>query len=106
MKNRFEVKMYTSKLKCEQTDQLYKAILSLETEEDCYRFFDDLLTVGEIKSFSQRFEVAMLLAKDVTTQQAADETGASTGTVTRVRKCLNYGADGYKLAIERLSKEE
>jgi TrpR-related protein YerC/YecD len=92
--------MYKSKTKSPATDDLYKSILKLKTLEDCYRFFDDLCTINEIHSFSQRFEVAKLLAKGERFSEVADMTGASTATISRVNRCLQYGADGYKIVLE------
>ena len=96
--------MYQSKMKSEETDHLFKAILSLKTEEECYRFFDDLCTFSEIEAMSQRFEVASLLADGKTFTQISQKIGVSSTTITRVNKCLCYGADGYKLLLEKKSK--
>ena len=83
--------MYQSKMKSEETDHLFKAILSLKTEEECYRFFDDLCTFSEIEAMSQRFEVASLLADGKTFTQISQKIGVSSTTITRVNKCLCYG---------------
>lgn len=98
--------MYQSKMKSEETDHLFKAILSLKTEEECYRFFDDLCTFSEIAAMSQRFEVASLLADGKTFTQISQKIGVSSTTITRVNKCLCYGADGYKLLLERAKEEK
>lgn len=98
--------MYISKSQSPKTDELFKAILSLETVEECYRFFDDLCTIGEIHSFTQRLEVAELLNEGVTFNVIAEKTGASTATISRVNRCLQYGADGYKCVIGRNEKPE
>ena len=98
--------MYQSKMKSEETDHLFKAILSLKTEEECYRFFDDLCTFSEIEAMSQRFEVASLLADGKTFTQISQKIGVSSTTITRVNKCLCYGADGYKLLLERAKEEK
>ena len=98
--------MYQSKMKSEETDHLFKAILSLRTEEECYRFFDDLCTFSEIEAMSQRFEVASLLADGKTFTQISQKIGVSSTTITRVNKCLCYGADGYKLLLERAKEEK
>lgn len=98
--------MYQSKMKSEETDHLFKAILSLKTEEECYRFFDDLCTFSEIEAMSQRFEVASLLAAGKTFTQISQKIGVSSTTITRVNKCLCYGADGYKLLFDRVKEEE
>ncbi|MGA9174172.1 MAG: YerC/YecD family TrpR-related protein [Thermoactinomyces sp.] len=94
--------MQLNKLNKKEVEQLFHAILKLETIDDCYRFFDDLCTVGEIKSLAQRLEVARMLQEGYTYNQIESETGASTATISRVKRCLHYGTDGYKLALERL----
>ncbi len=94
--------MYDSKVKSDETDELYKAIMSLQSQEECYRFFDDLCTFGEIKAMAQRFHVAKLLEEGKTFTQISEEIGASSATITRVNKCITYGSGGYKLVLERL----
>lgn len=94
------------KLKDQATDRLFEAILSLETIEECYNFFEDLGTVAEIKAFAQRFEVASMLMDKKTYREIREKTGASEATISRVNKCLFYGADGYKLVLERLKQRE
>jgi TrpR-related protein YerC/YecD len=94
------------KLKDKSTDRLFEAILSLETIEECYRFFEDLVTVAEIKAFAQRFEVAGMLMDKKTYKEIHSKTGASEATISRVNKSLFYGADGYKLILERLKERE
>jgi len=84
------------------TDQLFKAVLLLKNEKECYSFFEDLITINEIKEFSQRFEVARMLRESFTYGEIAHKTGASSATISRIKKCLNYGADGYKLILGRL----
>jgi len=84
------------------TDQLFKAILLLNNEKECYSLFEDLATINEIKEFSQRLEVARMLNDSSTYEEIAHKTGASSATISRVKRCLNYGADGYKLILERL----
>jgi len=86
------------------TDQLSKAILSLKTVDDVYRSLEDIATIGEIRALAQRLEVAKLLSEGFTYPQIAQQTGASTATISRVKKFLEYGADGYKLILERLKK--
>jgi TrpR-related protein YerC/YecD len=100
--------MQLNKLNKKEVDQLFRAILQLETIDECYRFFEDLCTVGEIKSLAQRLEVARMLEDGCTYNQIETETGASTATISRVKRCLHYGTDGYLLALERLkeAKEE
>lgn len=83
-------------------NKLYKAILTLETAEECAAFFDDVCTIQEIESIAQRFEVARLLSLGKSYIDINKETGASTATICRVSKCLNYGDGGYKIAINRL----
>ncbi|MBQ9157668.1 MAG: TrpR YerC/YecD [Eubacterium sp.] len=89
-----------------EMDQLMKGILCLETVEECYAFFEDLCTVNELLSLGQRFEVAGMLRDHRTYNEVAEVTGASTATISRVNRCLNYGDDGYELVIERLKKQE
>lgn len=93
--------MYDSKLKSPETDMLFESILKLETLDDCYRFFDDLCTISELHSFVQRFEVAKMLNEGVTFNIIAEKTGASTATISRVNRCLQYGADGYKNVLNK-----
>ena len=78
----------------ERTDRLLDGILSLQNREEAYRFFEDLCTVNELESLGQRFEVAGMLREDRTYQDIAQTTGASTATISRVNRCLNYGTDG------------
>ena len=87
------------------TDQLCDAILSLETVDDVYRFLEDIATIGEIRALAQRLEVSKLLSEGFTYPQIAQQTGASTATISRVEKFLENGADGYKLVLERLKKK-
>ena len=93
---------YSGKLKDELIDMLFEAVLALEDIDECYRFVDDLCTVAEIKSMAQRFEVARMLEEKRTYGEIVSRTGASTATVSRVKRSLNYGADGYKLILNRL----
>jgi TrpR-related protein YerC/YecD len=95
---------FHSKLKDEYVDKLFEAILLLENEEECYRFFEDICTVSEIKSLAQRLEVAKMLTQNKTYTSISRETGASTATVSRVKRSLDYGAGGYKLVLKRLSE--
>lgn len=90
----------------DDTTRLLDAILTLKTREELQRFFDDLCTIQEINSMAQRFEVARYLEQGMTYAQIADITHASTATISRVNRCLVYGAEGYKLAIERMREEE
>jgi TrpR-related protein YerC/YecD len=91
------------KLKSEPVDQLFEAILTLQTKEECYAFFEDLCTVNELISLSQRFEVASMLRQHKTYLEIAEKTGASTATISRVNRSLTYGNDGYELVFERMS---
>lgn len=95
--------MYESRLKDSLLDQLFEAILCLEDTDECYRFFEDLCTVSELKSLAQRLEVAKMLQDNWTYGVIASRTGASTATISRVKRSLNYGADGYKLILKRLN---
>lgn len=93
---------YQPKLKNEQIDGLFDAVLKLENMEECYRFFEDVCTVRELQSIAQRLEVAKSLTMNKTYNEIEKETGASTATISRVNRSLNYGADGYNLVLERL----
>ncbi len=93
------------RLKDELTDRLFEAILKLETIEECYAFFEDLCTVGEIKAMALRLEVAKMLAAGATYQAIEARTGMSSATISRINKYLHYGADGYKLILERLRRD-
>jgi TrpR-related protein YerC/YecD len=95
-----------SKLKDKFTDQLFEAILLLNNKEECYKFFEDISTVNELKSLAQRLEVARMLNEGYTYEEIAETTGASTATISRVKRCLNYGADGYQLILERMKDNE
>ncbi len=94
--------MPIDKLRDKTVDQLFQSILTLKDVEECYRFFDDLCTVNELKSLAQRLEVARMLRLGFTYNQIETETGASTATISRVKRCLNYGNDGYVMALDRL----
>lgn len=92
------------KIKTEAVDSLFDAILSLRDRDECYNFFEDLCTVNELLSLSQRFEVAAMLKAHKTYLEIAEKTGASTATISRVNRSLNYGNDGYDLVFERIGK--
>lgn len=92
---------YASRLQDPMVDDLYEAVLSLENREECYRFFEDLCTVGEIKAMAQRWKVVRMLTEDRTYSDIIEETGVSTATISRVKKCLYYGADGYRQILDR-----
>ena len=96
--------MYRNKLTTPETEWFFKAILSLKTEEDCARFFEDVATIGEVQAMAQRLHVAKLLNDGCKYSDVVEATGASTATISRVSRCLTYGADGYKLVLGRLEK--
>ena len=83
-------------------DDMYEAILTLETVEECKRFFDDLCTVTELQAMEQRYQVAVYLSKGMIYNDILERTGASSATISRVNRSLQYGADGYAVAFERL----
>jgi len=95
-----------SKLRDEHTDSLFDAILLLENREECYSFFEDLSTIAEIKALAQRLEVAKMLREKKTYTDICEKTGASTATISRVNRCLVYGADGYNLVLDRLEEKD
>ena len=98
--------MFSSRLKSEQADNLARAILALNSEEDCYRLFEDLFTIREIQDLSQRLEVARLLQNQSTYTEIVEKTGVSTATIGRVNRALNYGAGGYQLVLSKMAEAE
>jgi TrpR-related protein YerC/YecD len=92
------------KIRTEAVDHLFEAILTLKDKDECYNFFEDLCTVNELLSLSQRYEVASMLKEKKTYLEIAEKTGASTATISRVNRSLNYGCDGYELVFSRLDK--
>ena len=96
----------SKKLRTEAVDHLVDAILCLKDREECYTFFEDVCTVNELLSLSQRFEVAKMLRDQRTYLDIAEKTGASTATISRVNRSLNYGNDGYDMVFNRLEEEE
>ena len=96
--------MYHSKLESNDLDKLFEAMQLLKNKEEYYMFMEDLCTVSELFAIGQRFKVAKMLDKGKTCHVIAEETGASTATISRVNKCLNYGTGGYKLILERIKK--
>ena len=92
--------------KKEKNDRLYKAILTLETEEECYNFFQDLCTIPELRSMEQRYEVATLLNNGLIYNDILERTGASSATISRVNRSLNYGTDTYRVIFARMKQEE
>ena len=98
--------MAASKLKTPQIDKLFEAILLLRDKEECYRFFEDICTVGEVQSMAQRLQVAEMLMAGNTYTEIAEVTTASTATISRVKRFLNYGSNGYKIILGRLNPVE
>ena len=98
--------MYESKLKSDDMDHLFEAVLTLQTVEECYMFFEDLCTISELVSISHRFRVAQLLRGKHTCQDISQSTGASTATISRVNRCLNYGTGGYTMVLDRIENKE
>lgn len=98
--------MFEPKIRSEQTDLLMEAVLKLQSQEDAYRFFEDVCTIAEVKSMAQRIEVARLLRAGVTYQEIARETGASSATISRVNRALLYGADGYRRVLDAMETSE
>ena len=94
------------KLHSEAVDQLFEAILCLKNKEECYTFFEDVCTINELLSLSQRFEVAKMLREKRTYLEISEKTVASTATISRVNKCLVYGSDGYRKMLDRLKEDE
>lgn len=94
-----------SKIRSKEIDNLFEAILALQSVEECYNFFEDACTIKEINEIAQRFQVACQLDAGMNYQEVNKETGASTATICRVNKCLNYGNEGYRTVIDRLKKE-
>ncbi len=93
------------KTKTPATDFLFQAILTLKDTDECYRFFEDVCTINELQSLSQRFEVAYMLRKGSTYLEIAEKTGASTATISRVNRSLNFGNDGYDMAFGRMEEK-
>ena len=96
----------SKKIRTEAVDYLFQAILSLENKEECYTFFEDICTINELLSLSHRFEVAKMLREHKTYLEIAEKTGASTATISRVNRSLNYGNDGYDMVFERIGLGE
>lgn len=90
------------KIQTKEVEDLFDAVLTLKTREECYKFFEDLCTVGELLSLSQRLTVAAMLREHKTYLEIAELTGASTATISRVNRALSYGEEGYALALDRL----
>lgn len=94
------------KIHTEAVDFLFDAIMQLQSKEECYLFFEDICTINELLSLSQRFEVASMLREKKTYLDIAEKTGASTATISRVNRSLNYGNDGYDMVLNRMKKSE
>lgn len=95
---------YSSKFESKDIDDLFDAFISLSDKEECYRFFEDLVTVKELQAMSQRWQVAKCLDKKMTYIDIEKETGASAATISRINRCMAYGSEGYKLMIDKLKK--
>lgn len=95
-----------AKIRTEAVDFLFDAIMQLQNKEECYIFFEDICTINELLSLSQRFEVASMLREKKTYLDIAEKTGASTATISRVNRSLNYGNDGYDMVLNRMNKKE
>ncbi|MBC8589816.1 YerC/YecD family TrpR-related protein [Wansuia hejianensis] len=93
---------YNPRIKSKQVDELFEAILKLETMEECYRFFEDICTIKEVQSIAQRLEVAKLLKANKTYNEIEEQTGASTATISRISRALNFGVDGYNLVLKKI----
>lgn len=98
--------IFEKSMKDREVDYLFRAVLSLRDKEECYTFFEDICTINELLSLSQRFEVAKMLRERKTYLEIAEKTGASTATISRVNRSLNYGNDGYDMVFERINEEE
>lgn len=96
----------SKKIRTEAVDSLFEAVLSLKDKEECYTFFEDICTINELLSLSQRFEVAGMLRAQKTYLEIAEKTGASTATISRVNRSLNYGNDGYDMVFARMNKKD
>lgn len=96
---------YHYKVQNEQIDKLFEAILSLDTIEECYRFFDDLCTINEIEAFGQRLMVAKMIHQKMTYQEIEKQTGISAATISKISKSYMYGPKGYKMIIDKLNKK-
>lgn len=100
------VSKMSKEVRTEAVNRLFDAVLSLKNREECYRFFEDVCTVNELQAISQRFEVAHMLREKKTYVDIAQKTGASTATISRVNRSLNYGYDGYDMVLGRLGAQE
>lgn len=96
----------SKQIRTEAVEHLFEAILQLKDKEECFRFFEDVCTINELLSLSQRFEVARMLTENKTYLEIAEKTGASTATISRVNRSLNYGNDGYHLVFSRMEENQ
>lgn len=96
----------SKKIHTEAVDHLFEAVLCLENKEECYTFFEDVCTINELLSLSQRFEVARMLRQKKTYLEISEKTGASTATISRVNRSLTYGNDGYEMVFNRIVEKE
>lgn len=96
----------SKEIRTKAVEHLFEAVLELRDKEECYRFFEDVCTINELLSLSQRFEVAKMLTQNKTYLEIAEQTGASTATISRVNRSLNYGNDGYQMVFSRLEKNQ
>ena len=88
----------------QSADRLFEAILSLKDTEECYNFFEDICTINELRDMCQRLETAMLIDEGISYQKISEQIGVSTATISRVSRCLNYGAGGYRAVIDRMKE--
>lgn len=95
-----------SRLKSKELDLFFESVLKLENIDECYKFFEDVATINELKALAQRIQVAGMLKEKKVYTEIAEETGASTATISRVNKCLNYGTGGYNLILDRLENNK
>lgn len=93
-------------VRTKEVNDLFDAVLSLKDREECYLFFGDVCTINELLSLSQRFEVAKMLQEEKTYLEIAEKTGASTATISRVNRSLNYGNDGYDMVFKRMEEKK
>lgn len=96
----------SKKIRTEAVEHLFEAVLCLQNAEECYSFFEDICTVNELLSLSQRYEVARMLRNHNTYLEIAEKTGASTATISRVNRSLNYGSDGYDMVFNRIDQKK
>lgn len=93
-----------NKFKDEQVDYLFRCIMTLDTLEECYNFFEDLCTISELQEMAKRMHAAKMLRENYIYSEISEQTGLSTATISRVNRCMKYGSDGYITAIERMKR--